>query len=268
MWPAPVPRFGFGLSTRTRTADDPGVLKKALFALVIVAFLGTARCYNADLASALGGLPIVGPMVQPPAPVPAYVNAIGTPAAATLPEADYASWFPAEAPADPYAAATWKQIDLFVPVAASTAGWAEGCKAINAIAGADRTANPRLGALACSSDPTVTQMQQFALHVLGTQANVALWMKGELNGSLGAIQARQAEVRVFCTAGVVARQGAESPWSEVCTKALDAGYLTGDGPATFAALGEAYFAAATEIARLDPEIDDEPGYFRAKAETP
>ncbi len=244
------------------------MVKKALFALILVSFLGTARCYNADLASAFGGLPIVGPMVQPPAPVPAYIRTIGTPAPATLPESDYGTWFPAEAPADPYAAATWKQIDLFVPVAASVAGWAEGCKAISGVAGTDRTAEPKLGALACSSDPTVTQMQQFALHLLGAQANVALWMKGELNASLGAIQARQAELRVSCATGVVGRQGAASPWAAICAQALDAGYLAGDGPATFAALGEAYLAAATEIARLDPEIDPEPGYFGAAAATP
>jgi len=236
-------------------------VKKAPWVFVLLALLGTARCYNADLVSALGGLPIVGPMVQPPPPVPAYVESIGTPAAATLPEADYAAWFPPEAPADPYTTAIWGQVDAFVPVAGTRAGWAEACKAVGGAAGSDRTANPRLGALACSNDPTVTQMQEFALHVLGAQAAVALWIKGELNGSIGAIQARQAELRVFCAAEVIARQGPASPWAAACEKALDAAYLSGDGPATFAALGEAYLAAATEIARLDPEVDAEPGYF-------
>jgi hypothetical protein len=249
---------------RLSRADDLDVVKKGLFALVLLAFIGTARCYNADLASAFGGLPIVGPIVQPTQPVPAYVKAIGTPAPATLPEADYATWFPAEAPEDPYSAVTWKQVDLFVPIASSTAGWAEACKAVNAIAGTGRAANPKLGALACSADATVTQMQQFAIQVLWTQASIALWMKGELNGSVSAIQARQGEIRVSCATGVVARQGADSPWAEVCAKALDAAYLSGDGPASFAALAEAYLAAATEIARLDPEIDGEPGYFGAK----
>ena len=243
-------------------------MKKALFALILVAFLGTARCYNADLAAAVGGLPVVGPIVQPPQPVPSYVKSIGTPAAATLPEADYSKWFPSEAPKDPYDATVWKQVSLFVPVASTTAGWTEACKAINAAAGADRAANPRLAALACSSDATVTQVQQFALQILGAQASVALWMKGELNGSTSAIAARQAELRVACATGVVARQGAGSPWPAICAGVQDASYLSGDGPATFAALGAAYLAAATEIARLDPEIDPEPGYFGNSPETP
>lgn len=229
--------------------------------------LGSARCYNADLATALGGLPIVGPMVQPPQPVPQYVKSIGTPAPATPPEADYAAWFPAEAPTDPYTVAVWKQVESFVPVAGTKAGWTEACKAVAAKAGADRAANPRLGALACSNDPTVTQMQQFALHLLGAQASVALWVKGELNGSTGAIQARQAELRVFCATSVISRQGpAETPWSQACAKALDPGYLSGNPQATFTALGEAYLLAANEIARLDPTIDPEPGYFGATAE--
>lgn len=242
-------------------ADDQGVIKKALFGLILLSFVGTARCYNADFASALGGLPIVGPMVVPPSPVPEYLKAIGTPAAATLPEAKYDTWFPAEAAEDPYSVDTWQQVQKFVAIAGSKAGWAEGCKAVGAVAGSDRTANARLGALACSSDATVTQMQQFAIHLLGTQASVALWIKGEPNGSTGAIQARQAELRILCTTSVIARQGPEATWAEACTKSTDANYLTGNGPATFAAIGEAYSLVADELARLDPEIDQEPGYF-------
>ena len=243
------------------------MVKKGLWALVLLSMLGTARCYNADLASALGGLPIVGPMVQPPEPVPAYVNAIGTPVAVELPAADYATWFPAEPAEDPYAVVVWKQIDAFVPVAGTKSGWAPACKAVSEAAGGDRAANAKLGALACSNDPTVTEMQQFALHVLGAQASVALWIKGEWNGSTGAIQARQAELRVLCTTSVIARQGPGSPWPSACEKALDAGYMAGNGPATFAALGEAYAAAAAEIARLDPETDAEPGYFGTASPT-
>ena len=44
---------------------------------------------------------------------------------------------------------------------------------------------------------------------------------------------------------------------------MDPAYLTGDGPTTFAALADAYLLAAIEIARLDPEIDAEPGTFSA-----
>jgi len=250
-------------------ADDQSVIKKALFGLILLSFVGTARCYNADFASALGGLPIVGPIVVPPAPVPDYLRAIGTPAAATLPEAQYDTWFPAEAPEDPYSVEVWRQVQEFVAIAGSKTGWAEGCKAVGAVAGSDRTANARLGALACSSDATVTQMQQFALQLLGTEASVALWIKGEPNGSTGAIQARQAELRILCTTSVIARQGPEATtWAEACTKAMDASYLTGDGPATFAAIGDAYSLVADELARLDPEIDQEPGYFVGEAPAP
>ncbi|MGE0601440.1 MAG: hypothetical protein AB7J35_18495 [Dehalococcoidia bacterium] len=240
------------------------MIKKALFGLLLLSFIGTARCYNADFASAVGGLPIVGPIVVPTQPVPEYVKAIGTPAAATLPEAKYEAWFSAEEGADPLDVAVWKEIEAFVPIASSKAGWAEACKAVGAVAGGDRAANANLGALACSSDATVTQMQQFAVKVLGAQAAVALWIKGELNGSTGAIQARQAELRVLCATSVIARQGpAATTWTDACEKVMDASYLEGDGPATFTAIGEAYAAVAAELAILDPEIDQEPGYFGA-----
>jgi len=238
------------------------VVKKGLWALVLLAFLGSARCYNADLANAFGGLPIVGPMVVPPEKTPAYIDAIGTPVAPALPETDLATFFPVEAPADSYDATRWGQIAEFVTIAGTPSGWALTCKAASDAAGADRAASPLMGALACSSDPTVTQFQHFAAHVLGAQASLALWIKGAPNGTLAAVQGRQAELRVFCTTGVVARQGAENAvWAEACAGALDAGYLSGDGPATFEALDAAYAAAAAEIARLDPETDQEPGYF-------
>lgn len=243
-------------------ADDQDVIKKALFGLMLLSFIGTARCYNADFATAVGSLPIVGPMVVPTQPVPAYLKAIGTPAVAELPKADYETWFSAEDGADPLDVKVWKQIEAFVPIASSKAGWAEACKAVSGVAGADRAANVNLGALACSGDATVTQMQQFAVKVLGAQAAVALWIKGELNGSTGAIQARQAELRVLCETSVIARQGPEATtWPDACEKVMDASYLGGDGPATFKAIGEAYALVATELVRLDPEIDQEPGYF-------
>lgn len=240
------------------------MVKKALFALILLSFLGTARCYNADLAAAFGSLPIVGPMVQPPEAAPAYLKTVGTPAPSALPESDPAAWFPAEAPADPYSAPLWRDIKLFATIAQTQLGWTEACKKVAGVAGEDRAANPKLGALACSSDPTVTQFQQFAVHLLAAQASLALWIKGETDGSQAAVQARQAEIRVFCTTSVVARQGpAETPWSQACAKALDASYLQGDGPATFTALGEAYSLVAAEIARIDPKVAQEPGYFGA-----
>ena len=231
------------------------------FVLVILALIGTARCYNADLAKSLAGVPIVGPLVEPPATVPAYVNTIGTPAASALPETDFATWFPVDPAADPYNPATWKAIQSYMAHAHTQAGWAEVCKKIGEAAGGDRSAKPALGALSCSSDGTVTEFQQFAAQVLATRAAVALWVKGAPGGALGGIQGRQGEIRLLCATTVLARQGPTSPWTSACAKALDTSYLAGDGAATFAALGEAYTAAAAEIAKLDPTVDPEPGYF-------
>ncbi len=242
------------------------MVKKALFALILLAFLGTARCYNADLAAAFGAVPIVGAMVQPPDAAPAYLKAVGTPAPSTLPESDPATWFPAEPPADPYNAALWRDIKLFATIAQTQQGWTDACKKISGAVGEDRTANPKLGALACSSDPTVTQFQQFAVHLLATQASLALWVKGETDGTLAAVQARQGELRVLCTTSVVARQGPpDTAWSKACAKGLDASYLKGDGPTTFTALGDAYALVAAEIVKLDPKVAQEPGYFGAAA---
>jgi hypothetical protein len=49
---------------------------------------------------------------------------------------------------------------------------------------------------------------------------------------------------------------------------MDAAYLGGDGPTTFTALGEAYTLAAAEIAKMDAEIDQEPGFFGPAAAAP
>ena len=246
-------------------ADDPEVGKIGLI-VVVLALFSTIRCYNADLAASLGGLPIVGPMIDPPAVAPAYVKTIGTPAAQALPEADFTAWFPADPATDPYNPALWTVIDAHMFAAGTQAGWAEVCKKLAGAAGADRAANPQLGALACSDNGTVTQLQRFAVGVLAARASVALWLTGAPGGTIGAIQGRQGELRVLCTSSVVSRQGpANGPWQQACTKALDAAYLTNDGAATFAALGAAYTLAAAELARLDPTIDQEPGYFGAPA---
>lgn len=232
--------------------------------MVILALFGTTRCYNADLAASLGGLPIVGPMISPPATAPAYVDTIGKAAPDALPEADFTKWFAADPAADPYDPALWKVINAYMSAAGTQVGWAEVCKKIAGAAGADRAASPELGALACSDDGTVTEFQRFAVKVMDARASVALWLKGAPGGAIGAIQGRQGELRVLCTASVVARQGpASGPWAQACAKALETAYLANDGAATFAALGEAYKIAATEIARLDPTIDQEPGYFGA-----
>jgi hypothetical protein len=234
--------------------------KLGLFALVLALFT-TARCYNADYAASLSNLPIVGLMVSPPAVVPAYVNAIGTPAAVTVPETDFKKWFPSDATVDPLDPAVWGGIDAFLATTGTQAGWAEACKKAGAAAGADRSANPKVASLACSSDASVTQFQQFAAKLLATQAAVALWLKGAPGGTLSAIQGRQGELRVLCNSSLVSRQPATSPFVAACTKALDASYLANGGAATFTALGDAYGLAADEIAKLDPTVDAEAGYF-------
>ena len=234
--------------------------------VVVLALFSTVRCYNADLAASLGGLPLVGPMVSAPAVAPAYVETIGKPAVSPLPETDVSKWFVADPASDPYSPSLWAAIDSYMTAAGTQSGWAEVCKKVSGAAGADRVANPQLGALACSDDGSVTAFQRFVVEALATRASVALWLKGAPGGTLAAIQGRQGEIRVLCASSLVARQSATaSPWPAACAKALDLAYLANDGATTFAALGEAYTAAATEIARLDPTIDQQPGYFDAPA---
>jgi hypothetical protein len=239
-------------------------VKKALWGLILLSLLGTARCANADLVAALGGVPFLGGMVAPQPATPAYLQAIGTPAAVSLPEVDFAAWFAEEPPANAAASGTWQQMELVAVTGAGASGWAEVCKKASSAAGGDRGASLLVGALACSSDATVTQMQRFALELLGARAAVGLWMRGDR--SIAAIQGRQGQLRISCSAHVIARQGPpDNAWTQACELALDASYLEGDGPATLDALIEAYALVAAEIARLDPEIDAEPGYFGAAA---
>ena len=234
---------------------------KAGLLLVALSLFLSARCYNTDMVGALGGLPIVGPMVSPPPATPGYVNTMGTPAATTLPEADPAKWFAADASADPYDATKWTAIQAYLANASTQAGWAEVCKKIAGSAGADRSASPQLGALACSADASVTRLQTLAVGILRAQAATALWIKGAPGGSLGAIQGVQGEVRVFCATDVTGREGADSPLVQACAKALDTAYISGDARATFTALNDAYTLAATELAKRDPKTAQEPAYF-------
>lgn len=236
-------------------------MKKALFGLLLLSLLGTARCYNADLAGALGGVPIIGGMVVPQAATPAYLQAIGTPAAVEPPEVDFAIWFADDPPANAAASATWQQMELVAAIGATESGWVEICKKAAEAVGADRAASPLAGALACSTDETVTQMQRFALELLGARAAAGLWMRGDR--PIAGIQGRQGELRVSCATLAIARQGpGGNPWAQACSLAMDASYLAGDGPATLDALINAYRLVADEIARLDPEVEQEPAYFR------
>jgi len=203
-----------------------------------------------------------------PAPsTPASVESIGAAAEVKLPETDFATWFPVEPPADPYAPAYWLEVDAYFATARTPAGWTEACKKAGAAAGSERTAKPLLAALGCSDDPSLAQVQRFALQLLGVQAETALWIRGVPGHSNAGIQGRQGEARLMCSNDVIAREGGDaSPFAQACEKALDESYMAGNGATTFAALGEAYALIAAEIARRDPTIDPEPASFGAAAQ--
>jgi len=238
---------------------------KILYLIVALSLLGTARCYNADLAASLSTVPIVGPMISPPPPPPpAYVSAIGTPAPPTLAEIDFKKWFPADATADQFDPVMWAAIRDFLSTTRTEAGWSEACKKVSAAAGADRAAAKNIGPLACSADPSVTNVQGFATAILAVQAEVALWVKGAPGSSIGAIQGRQGELRLLCSADSLRRQGTpDGPFAQACAKALETAYATGDGKATFTTLNAAYTLVATEIAKRDPKVAPEPAFFGA-----
>lgn len=234
---------------------------------VALALLGAARCYNSDMDTS--GLPIIGAKAS--AKAPAYVSAMGTPAAVTLPEIDFTKWFSQEAaegvPADAYSPTTWGQVDAFFAVARTQAGWTEACKKATEAAGAERATKPEIGALACSSDPAVTPIQRFAVQILGVRAEVALWIRGVPGHGRGGVSGRQGELRLMCAVDVIAREGgADSAYARACTLALDTSYTTGDNKATFDALGQAYTLVATEIASRDPKTAAEPAYYATASE--
>lgn len=241
-------------------ADHHGMGRIGVLAVAMLLLL-VARCSTADFAGALEDVPVVGAMIQPP-PTPAkYVSSIGTPAASPLPETDLATWFVAGAK-DPYDPTTWQAIDRFLATARTKDGWTAACKKAGEAAGADRAAKPELGALACSKDGAVTGIQRFAVRVLQARAATALYVKGAPGSAIAAIQAYQGEVRLACAVDTVARQGGpESTFGKACARALDTSYLAGNPQATFTALGEAYTLAASEIAKLAPTVDAEPGWF-------
>ena len=234
---------------------------KAVFALILVMFLGTARCYNADFAGTAAGLPIVGAMVQPQATTPAYVKAIGTAAPARLPAADLSKWFPANA-TDPYDPVMWQSVRDVLAFTGTQDGFTQVCKLATTAAGANRTAHPGVGALACSADPSVTGEQPFAVKLLQARAELALWVKGAPGSSVHAIGGVQGEIAVLCGGDAIARNGgATSPFGQACAKAADTAYLNGDAKTTFTALGDAFTLIAGDIAAKDPKVAAQPAFF-------
>jgi hypothetical protein len=250
--------------------------------------LALVGLYVADFS---GGIPFVTPRAAPTtAP---YVEAIGTPAPVELPEVDMSTWFVEPEPSggeeaveggvgaeeaagegestvpgfDPYDPAKWQQIAGFLDHVRSQSGWTEGCAVATTAAGADRTASPLVGALACSDIASVTLVQQFAAGVLGAQAELALWIRGVPGRSPAGVEARQGELRLMCSVDVIAREGGEeSTYAEACALALDAAYRAGDGPASFEAFGAAYALAAADIAARDATTDPEPGWYTVVTE--
>lgn len=240
------------------------MLRKLPWVVLALLFLGTARCYTADLAAGVAGVPVVGPMLVPPPTTPAYVQAIGTPAPVELPEADVAAWFPAEGGWKGVPPAQWQAMALAAAAAGTPAGWAELCAKASAAAGADRAAAPLPGALACSDDPALTSVQRVALQLFDLRAALGLWLNGAPNGSIGAVQARQGGLRLLCATTAPGRVD-PAALAAACAKGLDAAYLAGDGAATMAAVEEAYAGLAAAIAAADPTVEGEPAVYGAQA---
>ncbi len=223
---------------------------------VAMLFAGVLRLWSVDFTNAT--IPFLSPAAASPG-IPESAAAIGTPAAITLPESDLATWFtPADgvAPDDPK---TWAAVVAFANVASTPAGWAEACKKATAVAGAERATSPELGALACSSDATVTALQKFALQLLAARAEVTLWLRGIEGHDNGMVAARLGEVRHSCENGLPSRlASAESPYLAACTGALATVSLPADADALQAALVDAYLLVANDLAARDPSIDPEP----------
>ncbi|MBI5948263.1 MAG: hypothetical protein HY875_09005 [Chloroflexi bacterium] len=228
----------------------------AIFAAVAGLFLLT-RCYT-EGAPAIVDQFIPSGAVAAPAP---DVSTIGTPAATALPETDLTTWFAADA-TDPYAPTTWSAVSAYMAEAGTRAGWSEVCKQASDAAGGDRAANPALGAIACSDDPSVTLVQRFAVGLLAMRAEVALFIRAVPGHSIPGISGRQGELRVMCGFEAVASQGgADSVYGQACASAMETAYLAGDPAATFITLATAYDAIAAEIATRSPKTAPEPAWF-------
>jgi len=227
----------------------------------LIGLITLMRVYGANWDNAFASLPFT----QSAAAAPASVASIGKAAAPSLPDTDFKTWFSTDPSVDPYDAPTWTAIAAMTANAGDQPGWTQVCKKVDSAAGADRTANPLLGALACSDSPAVTALQQFAVDLLSAQAMVALWVDHAPGTSTAAIAAREAQIRTDCATIVPAAQGdASSPLSTACSRAADTAYLSGDAKTTFTALGDAYALVAAEIAKESPKVAQDPVYFDTK----
>lgn len=238
-----------------RRADDRR-MGKYLILGVAVAFMGVLRLATVDFSNV--SIPFLSPVAAAPG-LGESAKSIGTPAAVTLPESDPATWFEAAEGTDPDDPAKWAAIAAFASEAGTPGGWAEACKKVSAVAGSERATKPDLGALSCSSDLTVTQLQRFVVQLLAARAEVTLWLRGVDGHDNGMVSARLSEVRHSCENGLPARlAGESSPYSQACTAALSAAELPLDGEALRAGLIEAYGLVAADLVTRDASIDAEP----------
>lgn len=236
---------------------------KYLILGVAVAFMGVLRLATVDFANV--SIPFLSQAAAAPR-LGESAKAIGTPAAVALPESDPATWFEAAEGADPDDPKTWEAVAAFASAAGTPAGWAEACKKVGAVAGTERGTKPELGALSCSSDLTVTQLQRFVVQLLAARAEVTLWLRGVDGHDNGMVSARLAEVRHSCENGLPSRLAGEgSPYTQACAAALEAAKLPLDGEALKTGLVEAYGLVAADLVARDASVDAEPAVVAAAA---
>jgi hypothetical protein len=239
------------------------LVKRGAFALMLLSFVATARCYHTDFASAVGGLPVVGAMVVPPPKTPAYIEAIGRPAPVdALPDPQVETWWPAN-PED--ATSTLSQARTWLVAAQTPAGWAALCGAASRAVGAERTVEPvQLAGLACSDEPTVTRLQLFAVLVLRLDPETQLYLAGAPGSSRADIESTLAQIRVECTAGYASRALFVPAVGVACAlpDAPGAG-RDGDAVAFLQDVVDTYQALAETIVELSPKTAAEPTFFGA-----
>jgi hypothetical protein len=230
--------------------------------VVALLLLGVFRLNSVDFEGLADALPIGG-APGAAAATNANVGDETAPAEEAAPP-DVGLWFAEDAEADPYAEPLWAVVEELLTDAESTAGWTALCALATTATGADRTASPLPGALACSEDASVTELQQLAVAILRTQASTALWLRGAPGYSAATISARQGEVRLRCATGSPNRgdESATVTFAAICSQALDSSWKSGDGPATFTAVKAAYAGLATVIAERDATADAVPTFFK------
>lgn len=242
------------------------LVKRGAFALLLLSFAATARCYNADIPSAVASVPFVGPMIIPPDAPPAYVEAIGTPAPVEdLPASEVGTWWPEE-PDD--ARSTFSGMRTWLVAANTTSGWAALCGAATREVGGDREkAEVQLAGLACSADPSVTRLQQFAALVLRLDPETQLFLSGAPGSSRADIESTLAQIRVECSVGYASRALPVPAVAAACALPDSSNALAqGDTVAFLQEVVDAYHALAEEVVAQSPETAPEPAFFLDEAD--